>query len=283
MLQFPRWQVAMMHRHHHRTVASLSFARVGATLSLLLGSRSSNAVADWTAVYDLTNDPSESTPLTDTMLQEELEIRASAECVRSIAYGQILTDSDIQDGYMDVFEACGGICPFGQEQNNDTRAIPDRAHLRRPDAPNVLLVLLDDFAFGDWSGNSDGVGGADELAWLKSSESSHMASLADEGIALTRHYGAPYCTPARGSLLTGRLPSTTGLWSFLPFNKNTELPLDESTLGEEMGALGYDVRMIGKWHLGFETSAQWPSHRGFGKYFYGTMASKVEYYTKEYV
>ncbi|MDC0739601.1 sulfatase-like hydrolase/transferase [Cognatishimia sp. SS12] len=63
----------------------------------------------------------------------------------------------------------------------------------------------------------------------------------------------PLCTPARGSLFTGKLPHQNGTMdnvsggSFYPEGK---LHPSHPTYMERLMAAGYDVSFIGKWHLG---------------------------------
>lgn len=66
----------------------------------------------------------------------------------------------------------------------------------------------------------------------------------------------PLCTPARGSLFTGRLPHQNGTMdnvqgtSFYPHGK---LQPSERTYLERLAEDGYHVAFIGKWHLGDRT------------------------------
>ena len=66
----------------------------------------------------------------------------------------------------------------------------------------------------------------------------------------------PLCTPARGSLFTGKWPHQTGTMdnvqgtSFYPHGK---LHPDQTTYLERLQEQGYDVSFIGKWHLGAGT------------------------------
>lgn len=96
--------------------------------------------------------------------------------------------------------------------------------------------------------------------------------LAAEGIKLENYYSHETCTPSRGALLTGRYPLRLGLWEQ---HIEAELPLNETTLAQELKSAGYQTYMVGKWHLGYSTDAHLPPNRGFDSY-YGTYCSCVD-------
>ena len=115
--------------------------------------------------------------------------------------------------------------------------------------PNVLFIALDDM--NDWVGYLGGYRGAVHTP--------NLDRLAKRGVAFTNaHCAAPVCNPSRTAVLTGRRPSTTGIYS----NGHWWRPhlRDVVTLPEHFKANGYHVAGGGKvYHhvLGFNPLDQW--------------------------
>lgn len=81
----------------------------------------------------------------------------------------------------------------------------------------------------------------------------NIDEMASEGVNFDRFYVAsPVCTPNRASLMSCRMPSSTGV-------RSLGLPLshDHVTFVELMRAAGYDTALIGKSHL--QNVTDWPS------------------------
>lgn len=72
----------------------------------------------------------------------------------------------------------------------------------------------------------------------------------------------PVCTPYRGSLLTGRTPTSTGL-----VLNDLTLSTDETSIAHVVKDAGYDTAYIGKWHLNGPDRKAWippgPRRQGF--------------------
>ena len=107
-----------------------------------------------------------------------------------------------------------------------------------PQTPDVLLVMLDDAGWTDF-----GCYGSDI-------ETPNIDRFASEGIRFTDcHAAAPNCSPSRTGLLTGRIPSRTGVYSYIPPNHRMHLRDEEVTIAELLKPLGYATGHFGKWHL----------------------------------
>ncbi|MDG2359558.1 MAG: sulfatase [Planctomycetaceae bacterium] len=104
--------------------------------------------------------------------------------------------------------------------------------------PNVLFIAIDDL--NDWVGFLDG---------HPQAQTPNMDRLAKRGVVFANaHCQAPICNPSRVSLLTGTLPSTTGIYLLGPTDFRKACPLlknaeETPTLPEHFAANGY--RTIG--------------------------------------
>lgn len=137
-------------------------------------------------------------------------------------------------------------------------------------APNVVLILLDDVGFGATST----FGGPAQTPALD--------RLAQNGLRYNRFHVTALCSPTRAALLSGRndhnasfgtitdlangFPGYTGIW-----NKDT------ASIAEVLRRNGYSTAAFGKWHNtpAWEISPvgpfdHWPTNLGF-EYFYGFM------------
>lgn len=125
--------------------------------------------------------------------------------------------------------------------------------------PNILLILLDDAGYSDLG------------CYGGQAETPHIDTFAGQALKLTDcHAAAPNCSPSRAGLLTGRIPSRIGIYSYIPPNHVMHLLDEEITLAEQLQAIGYRTGHFGKWHLSRLGSEQpQPRDQGF-EYSLGT-------------
>ena len=138
-------------------------------------------------------------------------------------------------------------------------------------APNVLLVLLDDVGFGQFSVAGGGV------------PSPNMEKLANEGLFYNRFHTTALCSPTRAALITGRNHQVAGTGIITELATGYDgytgvIPKSTATVAEILRQNGYATAWIGKNHNTpiYETSMMgpydhWPNGLGFD-YFYGFMA-----------
>ncbi|MBB3697210.1 sulfatase-like hydrolase/transferase [Flammeovirga yaeyamensis] len=107
--------------------------------------------------------------------------------------------------------------------------------------PNVLLILADDFGYGDISAHQSD----------SKIETPALDKLINSGLSFSNaHAASSVCTPSRYSLLTGRYSWRSKLKSGVLFGYDLPLIQNEYTLGKMFKEKGYATASIGKWHLG---------------------------------
>lgn len=113
---------------------------------------------------------------------------------------------------------------------------------KQKETPNIILIVADDFGYGDL-----GCYGATRI------KTPEVDKLASEGVRFTDAYvSSSLCSPSRYSILTGRYSWRTHLKSGVL--KSFAPPLIEegrTTLASMLKKNGYYTACIGKWHLGF--------------------------------
>ncbi len=153
--------------------------------------------------------------------------------------------------------------------------------------PNIVLIVADDLGYADL-----GCFGSASI------RTPHLDRMASEGVRLTGFYvSAPVCTPARGSLLTGRYPQRNGLYEMIrndmvnyrhlyteqeyAISPEMTLGMDlrEVTIGQALRSAGYATGVVGKWDGG-RARRFLPLQRGFD-FFYGFSNTGIDYYTHE--
>lgn len=152
---------------------------------------------------------------------------------------------------------------------------PPRFEVQVPaDAPNVLIVLIDDMGFGQ----SNAFGGPIHMPTLE--------RLAKGGLKYNQFHTTALCSPTRAALLSGRnhhvgnMGSITETATAFP-GQTGQRPNSVTPLAEMLRLNGYSTAAFGKSH---ETAAwevspsgptdRWPTRSGFDK-FYGFIGGEA--------
>ena len=133
--------------------------------------------------------------------------------------------------------------------------------------PDIVFLLIDDLGYADCGFN----GGKQILT-------PNIDRLAKAGAVLEHHYVQPVCSPTRSTLLTGRYPTRTGVYSIVSPHAAWGLPLAERTLADALKQAGYSTEIVGKWHLGEFKPEYLPMARGF-EHHYGHYFGMLDYFT----
>jgi arylsulfatase len=115
--------------------------------------------------------------------------------------------------------------------------------------PNVIVILIDDNGYGDFSCLGNPV-----------VKTPAMDRLHDQGVRFTDFHVAPMCTPTRGQLLTGLDACHSGATSVCAGRSFIRRGIP--TMAEIFRASGYRTAHFGKWHLG-DSYPSLPHQRGF--------------------
>ena len=108
--------------------------------------------------------------------------------------------------------------------------------------PNIILILSDDFGYGD-----AGVYGGGPNRGMPTPNIDRLAS---EGMTFFTFYAQPSCTPGRAAVQTGRIPNRSGMTTVTFQGQPGGLPKGEWTLASVLKLGGYQTFFTGKWHLG---------------------------------
>lgn len=159
--------------------------------------------------------------------------------------------------------------PTYKELDVRNATAPPRFEVKAPkDAPNVILVLVDDLGF---AGTSQFGGPVNTPTFDRISK---------EGIYYNNFHTTAVCSPTRAAIKSGRnhqvnnMGFITELGTGFPGNTG-EIPQNVTPVAEMLRLNGYSTGAFGKWHetATWETSVsgpmdRWPHHQGFDK-FYG--------------
>jgi arylsulfatase len=124
--------------------------------------------------------------------------------------------------------------------------------------PNIVLVFMDNFGWGEPGFNGGGI--------VRGAPTPRLDTLASQGLRLTNFNVEVQCTPSRSAIMTGRYAIRSG---------NGTVPLGEGvyglvqwevTMAEMLSEVGYATGMYGKWHLG-RTEGRFPTDQGFDEWY----------------
>jgi len=138
--------------------------------------------------------------------------------------------------------------------------------------PNIVLVLTDNQSYYELSAHGH-----------KHVRTPRIDALAAEGVDFTNFHAAPYCSPSRSSLMTGRYAMRAGVHNtiggFCILNRG------ERTAADLLKKAGYKTAIFGKWHLGHSHLYR-PEQRGFDEVFVmrgGFIGQMQDYIGNSYV
>jgi len=126
------------------------------------------------------------------------------------------------------------------------------------DKPNIVLVFLDNFGWGEPGFNGGGI--------IRGAATPRIDQLAAEGLRLTNFNVEVQCTPSRSAIMTGRYAIRSGN-GVAPLGSGVYgLVQWEVTMAEMLSDAGYSTGMFGKWHLG-RTEGRFPTDQGFDEWY----------------
>jgi arylsulfatase len=152
----------------------------------------------------------------------------------------------------------------------DPRRLPE-------DAPNVLIILIDD------------AGPATPSTYGGEINTPNLSRIANLGISFNRFHSTAMCSPTRASILTGRNHTVVGNGQIAEIANDWDgfsgtIPKTSATVAEVLKAYGYNTSAFGKWHNtpAEQTTSKgpfdyWPTGYGF-EYFYGFLAGEASQY-----
>ena len=120
--------------------------------------------------------------------------------------------------------------------------------------PNIIMIVSDDFGYGDSAPYGGGPG--------RGMPTPNLERLANEGMTFFSFYAQPSCTPGRAAMQTGRIPNRSGMTTVAFQGQGGGLPKAEWTLGSVLKEAGYRTFFSGKWHLG-EADYALPNAQGY--------------------
>ena len=133
-------------------------------------------------------------------------------------------------------------------------AVASAAEAQQQQKPNIILILSDDFGYGDAGAYGGGPG--------RGMPTTSLDRMAAEGMTFYSFYAQPSCTPGRAAVQTGRIPNRSGMTTVAFQGQGGGLPAAEWTLASVLKQAGYQTFFTGKWHLG-EADYALPNAQGY--------------------
>ena len=133
-------------------------------------------------------------------------------------------------------------------------ALTAPAKAQQAQKPNIILIVADDFGYGDSGPYGGGEG--------RGMPTPNIDRMANEGMTFFDFYAQPSCTPGRAAIMTGRIPNRSGMTTVAFQGQGGGLPSEEWTLASVLKTGGYKTFFAGKWHLG-EADYALPNAQGF--------------------
>lgn len=181
-----------------------------------------------------------------------------------------------------------GLSACGSADNTNILAATTTVAAPRP---NIILILADDLGYSDLGCYGGEI------------QTPNLDQLAASGIRFRHFYNTSRCCPTRAALLTGLYNQQAGIGRMTTDEKEPGyrgyLTENAVTLAEVLKTAGYQTAMSGKWHVSntieqpkeahlkwlahqadygnFSPIEQYPTHRGFDKY-YGNIFGVVDYF-----
>lgn len=147
-------------------------------------------------------------------------------------------------------------------QIEDQRAVPADGD-RQKSRPNIVLLLVDDAGFMDFS------------SYGGEAQTRTIDALGANGVRFSNYHTTPLCAPSRAMLLTGMDSHRTGIGTIPEMLTPDQhghhayalkLQPGVKTLADHLQRSGYRTLMTGKWHLG-RGDGDLPNDHGFDRSF----------------
>lgn len=151
-----------------------------------------------------------------------------------------------------------------------------------PDAPNVVVIVLDDVGFAQLGCFGAGY------------DTPNIDRVAAAGLRYNRFHVTSVCSSTRAALLTGRNHHAVGMGvteeAALGFpGYHGRIPRSAASLARVLRDSGYNTMAVGKWHLTPKTEysasgpfERWPLGMGFERY-YGFLGAETNQWAPELV